>query len=60
MIIQEIEGEIFKNQKLIINAWGLTNGARKSRDGIVFFGSKLKKVLYKFYSRMKTLLMISN
>ena len=45
-IKKEIEGEILRNQKLIINAFGLINGARKSRDGIVFFGTKLKKVLW--------------
>jgi hypothetical protein len=44
LLIEEIEGDIFNNNKLVINAMGLVNGQRKAKDGIVFFGSKLTKV----------------
>ena len=32
-----------KKKKLIINAGGLVGGARKTRDGVAFFGKNLKK-----------------
>lgn len=31
-----------KNNKLTVNAAGLVGGARKMRDGVAFFGKKLK------------------
>ena len=40
-----MEGEIFNNNKLTINANGLINGERKAKDGIAFFGTKLTKVI---------------
>lgn len=45
LLIEEIEGDIFNNNKLVINAMGLVNGQRKAKDGIVFFGPNLTKVL---------------
>jgi len=42
LYIEEIEGEILKNQSLTINATGLVNGQRKMKDGVAFFGNKLK------------------
>ena len=47
LLIEEIEGDIFQNNKLSINAMGLVNGQRKAKDGIIFFGPKLKKVIIK-------------
>jgi hypothetical protein len=44
LIIREIDGGIFSNQTLKINAMGLENGLRKTKDGIVFFGPVLTKV----------------
>lgn len=44
LLIEEIEGDILKNNKLVINAAGMVNGARKAKDGIVYFGTKYKNV----------------
>jgi hypothetical protein len=38
ILIEELNGDILKNNKLKINAGGLTTGLRKSKDGVVFFG----------------------
>jgi len=43
LILEEIEGDILNNDKLVITAQGLVNGERQEKDGIVFFGTKLKK-----------------
>ncbi len=45
LLIEEVEGNIFNSNKLIMNATGLTNGERKMNDGIAFFGIKLKTVI---------------
>lgn len=38
LLLQDEEGELLRNSSLRINAAGLLNGIRKSKDGIVFFG----------------------
>jgi hypothetical protein len=43
--IEEIYGDILKNNLLKINAGGLTTSARKARDGITFFGKSIKNVI---------------
>jgi len=43
IVLEEIQGDIFKNNKLMINAGGLVKGERKTNDGIAFFGMKLIK-----------------
>jgi argonaute-like protein implicated in RNA metabolism and viral defense len=48
IFLEEVMGEMLKNNKLLINAAGLTTGLRKARDGLVFFGfssKNLKNVL---------------
>jgi hypothetical protein len=45
LIIEELEGDILKNNKLKINAGGLTTSMRKEKDGLTFFG-KAKVNLY--------------
>lgn len=45
LIFEEIQGDMLKNNKLIINAAGLSTGLRKARDGLVFFGTPGKNVL---------------
>jgi len=42
--IEEIYGDILRNQKLKINAGGLTTSTRKARDGVTFFGKSNKNV----------------
>lgn len=37
--IEDIEGDLFFNQKLFIEANGLKNGLRGKKDGFAFFGS---------------------
>lgn len=37
--IEDIEGDLFFNQKLFIEASGLKNGLRGKKDGFAFFGS---------------------
>lgn len=44
LMLEEIEGDILRNNKLVINAAGLLNGARKVKDGIVYFGTQSKNV----------------
>lgn len=39
--IFEIHGKILQNSPLIINPFGMIDGARKKNDGITFFGSKI-------------------
>ena len=43
-ILQEIGGNILRNNKITINAAGMVNGMRKMRDGVAFFGKQLKNV----------------
>jgi len=43
ILLEEIEGNLLRKQTLLINASGLMNGERNAKDGIVFFGNKLKK-----------------
>ena len=42
--IEEIYGDILKNNTLKINAGGLTTSLRKARDGVTFFGKSSKNV----------------
>lgn len=42
--IEEIYGDILRNNKLKINAGGLTTSMRKARDGVTFFGKGNKNV----------------
>jgi hypothetical protein len=42
--IEEVYGDILRNQKLKINAGGLTTSTRKARDGVTFFGKSNKNV----------------
>jgi len=44
LLLVEVEGNILNNNKLVINAQGLVKGERQEKDGIAFFGTKLKKV----------------
>jgi hypothetical protein len=44
ILMEELEGDILRNNKLLINAGGLTCGARKIKDGVSFFGPILKNV----------------
>lgn len=48
LIFEEVSGEMLKNNKLVINAAGLssTSGLRKAKDGLVFFGSSSKNVKF--------------
>ena len=39
MLIEDLEGDLFFNHKLLIDATGLKNGLRGKRDGFTFFGS---------------------
>lgn len=45
LLIEEIEGNILSNNKLIMNTSGLINGERMKHDGIAFFGTVKRKVL---------------
>lgn len=45
---QELSGDILRNNKLTINAAGLTTGLRKMKDGVSFFGTKIKNVKIAF------------
>ena len=38
LLLEELTGEVLKNNKLKINAGGLTTGLRKAKDGVAFFG----------------------
>lgn len=38
LILEEVTGEVLRNNKLKINAAGLTTGLRKAKDGVAFFG----------------------
>lgn len=42
--IEEVYGDILKNQRLKINAAGLTTSLRKANDGVTFFGKNNKNV----------------
>jgi hypothetical protein len=42
LLLEEVTGEVLKNNKLKINAGGLTTGLRKARDGVAFFGKVIK------------------
>jgi hypothetical protein len=44
LLLEEIDGDILRNNKLMINAGGLLTGARNIKDGVAFFGTKLKNV----------------
>lgn len=44
LLVEEIEGEQLNGKKLIINAAGLNNSPRKSKDGFVFFGTSIEDV----------------
>ena len=39
LLIEDIEGDLFFNQKLFIDATGMKNGLRGKKDGFTFFGS---------------------
>jgi hypothetical protein len=45
LLLEEVTGEVLRNNKLKINAGGLTNGLRKAKDGVAFFG----KVIHLFF-----------
>jgi hypothetical protein len=42
LCLEETEGNLMKDDKLMINASGLVEGARKAKDGVTFFGKNLK------------------
>jgi hypothetical protein len=45
LILEELTDKgVLRGNRLMINAAGLVNGNRKSRDGVTFFGRQLKKV----------------
>ncbi len=44
LLLEELTGEVLKNNKLKINAAGLTTGLRKTKDGVAFFG-KVKIII---------------
>ena len=39
LVIEDVEGDLFFNQKLFLDAGGLKNGLRGKKDGFTFFGS---------------------
>lgn len=39
VVIEDIEGDLFFNQKLFLDASGMKNGLRAKKDGFTFFGS---------------------
>ncbi len=45
LLLEELTGEVLKNNKLKINAAGLTTGLRKAKDGVAFFG-KVKIIIF--------------
>jgi hypothetical protein len=45
LILEEIEGDLLKNNKLRIVATGLVNSARKILDGVVYFGTYIHNVI---------------
>jgi hypothetical protein len=47
LLLEEVTGEVLKNNKLKINAGGLSTGLRKARDGVAFFGKVIKIDIYK-------------
>ncbi len=48
ILLEELSGEFLKNNKLKINAAGLTTGLRKARDGVAFFGKNKKEIINDF------------
>jgi len=44
LIIEEIEGNLLYGNSMEIRAFGLNNGKRNVKDGIVFFGSRLTNI----------------
>jgi len=43
LIIKEIEGNMSKGVTIVINPTGLVNSVRNKKDGVTFFGNKLKR-----------------
>ncbi len=43
-MLEELEGNSLKDEKLVITQSGLVNGARKANDGMTLFGKFLKQV----------------
>jgi len=44
--LEDIEGNLLNNKKLIIDAGGLSTGLRKMRDGHTFFGTVAEHVIH--------------
>lgn len=49
LLLEEVTGEVLRNNKLKINAGGLMNGLRKAKDGVAFFG-KVKNLFCIIYN----------
>jgi hypothetical protein len=47
LLLEELMGDVLRNNKLTINAAGLTTGLRKMKDGVSFFGKAAKSVIIK-------------
>lgn len=45
LILEDIEGNLLFNKKLLIDASGLSESLRKMRDGYTFFGTSKEYVL---------------
>ncbi len=44
ILIEELEGNCLKDQKLLITQSGLVNSGRNANDGLTIFGKVLKQV----------------